>query len=61
MVAPRAVPQVRCRRTVHQMPDRVRRCSQAASRQMHPGLVLGVDEPESFGWMLASGPNPRSP
>ncbi len=67
IVAPRAVPQVRCRasatgnRTVHQMPDRVRRCSQAASTQMHPGLVLGADEPESFGWMLASGPSLTTP
>jgi transposase-like protein len=35
--------------------------SQAASTQMHPGLVLGTDEPESFGWMLASGPSPTTP
>jgi hypothetical protein len=67
IVEPREVPQVRCRasatgnRTAHQMPDRVRRCSQAASTQMHRGLVLGADEPESFGWILASGPSPTSP
>jgi hypothetical protein len=67
IVKPREVPQVRCRasatenRTVQQMPDRVRRCSQAASTQMRAGLVLGADEPESFGWILASGPSPRSP
>jgi hypothetical protein len=39
IVAPRAVPQVRCRasatghRTAHQMPDRVRRCCQARRRR----------------------------